>query len=142
MKLNSHGWSVKEMIFCFSILFIALIVVSYNSTKLSHALENVYENTSKEVTYSTIEDALREASLDYIAFYYNNEIGESTITVTKENLILNDFLNSKEFITNESDMCSGYALIQKNEQNVLYAEPFIHCDSYETKNYQNWRIGV
>ena len=120
MMHNNSGFGLKELIMYGALLFIALLFV---------------------VTYPMIENSLKEATLKYFNKYYKEEIGGGTITVTASNLIKYHLLDDNEMFTDQKDYCEGYSLIYRNRNNEIEVHPFIHCDSYETKGYQSWRLG-
>lgn len=140
MNLNNHGWGLKQMILYSAILLIALLCISIFGHQLEDGIgETFRKNLKGTITYSTIEEEIKAKTLSYIQKYYKEKIGTGTITITTNNLIKYQMLNELDLITSENDTCVGYALVRK-EKEELIVEPFIHCNQYETKNYQSWRI--
>ncbi|MCI9280376.1 MAG: hypothetical protein HFJ02_06235 [Bacilli bacterium] len=138
MMHNNSGFGLKELIMYGALLFIALLFVVYNTETLTKEFKEI---NRKEVTYPMIENSLKEATLKYFNKYYKEEIGGGTITVTASNLIKYHLLDDNEMFTDQKDYCEGYSLIYRNRNNEIEVHPFIHCDSYETKGYQSWRLG-
>lgn len=142
MKLNNHGWSLQQMILCCAVIMIAFFFVIFFSQQLMNQFgETFKESVTGKVTYATIERNLEEGARTYINEYYEEEIGRGTITVLKENLIEYAILKENDFITAEQDVCDGYALIRKNNNDTLRIEPYIKCQNYITEDFQEWRIG-
>lgn len=130
------------MILCCAIIMIAFFFVVFFSMQLMNTFgETFKESVTGNVTYATIERNLESGARAYINEYYDEEIGRGTITVLKENLIYYDILKESDFVTTEKDACDGYALVRKNSDDSLHVEPYITCDDYITKDFQEWRIG-
>lgn len=142
MVFNNHGWGLRQMILCSAIIVIALLFVVFYSSRLMDGLGDVFHDSIiEDITYASIEESISTAALTYADTYYENEIGSGTITVTTTNLIQYDLLEQTDLITSSNDTCQGYVLLRKDEDNDLNAEPYIQCTSYETNNYQSWRVG-
>lgn len=134
---NNSGFSLKSFILYSCILFGALLFAIYNTKTLAKQISV----SSKKITYPIIENSLKEATINYFKKYYKDEIGGGTITVTSSNLIKYHLLSESDMITEQKDSCKGYGLIHRNRTNEIEVESFIHCNSYETKGYQSWRLG-
>lgn len=142
MKLNNHGMGLKYLILYSAILIIAFLFVIFFGREFNDGLGDVFKSSIKgNVTYATIENNMKEATLSYMKKYYKEEVGLGTITITTDNLLKYQMLNESDLVTSEKDNCKGYALVKKNEEGNLNAESYIQCKNYETKNYQSWRIG-
>lgn len=141
MKLNNHGFSLKEMLLCMAVLLIALFMATFFSMQLMGEFGASFKETlTGKVTYATVERNVKNAATQYIETYYDKEIGRGTITVLASNLIENGLLKKKDMTTTEKDTCSGYALVRKNGD-TLDVKPYITCKDYTTKDFQEWRMG-
>ena len=130
------------MILCSAIILIALFFVVAFSTQLMREFGPSFkESITGKVTYATIERNINNATLSYMDKYYKNEIGTGTITILTDNLIEYNLLKDTDLVTSENDICSGYALVRKNNNEDLEVETFIKCKDYTTRNFQNWRMG-
>ena len=142
MKLSNHGWSINQMILCCSVLLIAFFFVVFFAMQLQKQFGDSFkESITGKVTYATIERNISVGSLAYIEEYYDNDVGNGTITITTDNLIEYAIIDDEDLITSEKDSCKGYALIRKNKDTSLYSEAFITCQDYTTKDFQHWRMG-
>lgn len=141
MKLNNHGWGLRQMLIYCAIIFIAFLFAIYYVSSLTKDLGDAFKNSiSDTITYTSIEENMENAAHTYMDKYYKNEIGSGTITITTDNLITHDILNENDFVTSNKDTCNGYVLVKK-ELNELQYKAYITCSNYETENYQSWRIG-
>ena len=146
MKLNNNGWGLSDMIICSAILIIALFFVVFyafqfkkeNTTEPIKQTNN--QNIQETITYPSIENKIREATLTYIQKYYAGIIS-GTIIIPTSNLIYNHLLEEDDLITSDKDSCDGYALVLKNENQDYEIEAYIKCNNYKTNEFQEWRIG-
>lgn len=141
MLINNHGWGLREMIIYSSIILIALFLIVCFSSKLMTDVFVGDDSSSRSFIYSSLENSIRMATFEYMKKNYREEMGVGTITVTTANLVQYSFLKPKDFVMKNKDRCYGYALVKKNIDESLIVEPYIQCDSYETINYQSWRLG-
>lgn len=142
MKLNNHGWGLKQMIVYSAILLMALFITVFFSMQLTAAFNEPFQkSTLRNVTYSMIEENIVMATSSYMEKYYDSEIGSGTITVKTDNLILYGVLKEEDLVTSTKDICKGYSLVRKNIESGLKIDAYIKCSNYETSNYQNWRMG-
>lgn len=142
MKLNNHGWGLREMLIYMAILIFFFGVAVFFIIQLSEGLGDSFKNNIHGGnTYGNIEENVKESALRYIEQYYETEVGTGTITVSTSNLIRYQLLSEFDLKTTEKkDSCHGYALIKK-ENDLLVSSPYITCADYETIDYQSWRIG-
>lgn len=141
MKLNNHGLGLKYLIIYSTIIILAVFFIVVFSRQASDGFGDIFKESIKgNITYSTIETNISEKTLVYMKKYYKEEVGLGTITVTTDNLLKYQMLSESDLITSEKDTCKGYALVKK-AGGSLQAQSFIKCTNYETKDYQNWRIG-
>lgn len=146
MKLNNNGWGLSEMIIFSAILIIALFFVVFyafqfkreNTIKTSTQTNN--ESIKENITYTSIENKIREATLTYMQKYYDDRIS-GTVTIPTSNLIYTHLLEDSDLITSDKDSCDGYALVYKKENQDYEIEAYIKCTNYKTNEFQNWRIG-
>ncbi len=130
------------MILCCSVLLIALFFVVFFAMQFQKQFGDTFkESVTGKVTYSTIERNISNSALIYMREYYDNEIEHGTITITTNNLIEYEIMDEKDLFTSDNDVCTGYALVRKNKDNSLYSEAYITCQNYETKDFQQWRLG-
>lgn len=138
MKLNNHGWGLNEMLIYCAILLFFLILAIFSIVQLSKSLG---DSLFSDLTYSMVEDNVKEATLLYIEEYYEYEIGAGTITVTTDNLLKYGVIEkSKLKPSEEKESCKGYALVKK-QNNELDITSYIKCNKYVTSGYQSWRLG-
>ena len=135
MKLNNHGWSMKEMIIFCSILLVFLLIAVFNIMRLYHGLnsnedKNSSTNTSVEeiYTYEDLEEKLLDAGLDY----YNEYSEPEDIKITTDQLIKKKLLRSSDLKPEgEKNECKGYVLFE-GEEPLAY----IKCQNYKTSGYK------
>ncbi len=141
MKLNKHGWSMKEMIIFCSILFVFLLISVFYIMRLYSGLEktgkiNTDKNSSETKTeetgysYSEIEENVLQASFDL----YNEEYGNlESVKITTDRLRRKGYLTSKDLKSiYDKSFCSGYVNFVEGDPSV-----FIKCKSYETDGYED-----
>lgn len=134
MKLNNHGWGLKEMLFFSAMLlfFVLLVSVLINSLYSQLDLSNngssssstPSSSTNNGYTYKDIENNLKIAARKYI----KNHADDDSEILTSDELIENKYLTSSKLKTS-NDTCEGYVMITDDY------EVFIHCNNYETEGY-------
>ena len=132
MKLNNHGWGLKEMLFFSAILLFFVLLVSvlinslYSQLDLSNngSSSNPSSSTNNGYTYKDIETNLKIAARRYI----KNHADDDSEILTSDELIENKYLTSSKLKTS-NDTCEGYVMITDDY------EAFIHCNNYETEGY-------
>lgn len=130
------------MLFLIAILLIALFFVAFFSNQLMGEFGDSFkESITGKVTYTTIERNMKEAALKYLDKYYENEIGAGTLTILSDSLIQYNLLQDTDFVTSEKDICKGYVLVKRDNDNSLITNAFIKCENYKSMDYQDWRIG-
>lgn len=129
MKLNNHGWGLQVMMIFVLILMICLVIVSALINKNFKQL--VKNDTSFD--YISLEDKVVNASKKYIT--RNNIIlNDNTYTITLEELQNEKLIGD---IRDDYSKCSGYCVVEKKSDNVIY-DAYIKCGSnYKTKNYDS-----
>lgn len=138
--LNKNGWGFRTFIIAGSILFIALIITSFFIIRLYSSLPNLNALMNEPLDYEDIEENLVESSLNYINKYYDEEITTGVIVISTDNLLKYNVIEKKDLIeTTNEDECRGYALIRKEEGNLV-STSYIKCNNYITEGYQDWRI--
>lgn len=146
MKLNNRGWGLSDMIIFCAILIIALFFVVFYAFqfKKENSTESIpethSENIRETITYPSIENKIREATLAYMQKYYDGIIS-GEVTIPTSNLIYNHLLEESDLITSDKDSCDGYALVYLKENQDYEIEAYIKCNNYRTNEYQSWRIG-
>ncbi len=130
------------MILCCAVILIAFFFAIFFCMQLMNAFgENFKESVTGKVTYATIERNIKNGALSYMEKYYENEVGNGTITVLADNLISYAILNENDLVTSENDVCRGYALVRKNNMETLNVDAYIKCNDYITKDFKEWRMG-
>lgn len=155
MKLNNHGFGMRDMIIylCVLLLFLLIAVYSINSfyktlEKDANASKEVVHESQKEDTstsvdtkeepvdynyYYTLEEKLKEATLSYM-HDYPYDLSSSIEKVTSGTLINLDYIDPMmdQFGNNT---CSGYSNVYQdmNQDYVLYT--YISCSNYTTDGY-------
>ena len=132
MKLNNHGWGLKEMLFFSAILlfFVLLVSVLINSLYSQLDLSNngssstPSSSTNNGYTYKDIETNLKIAARRYI----KNHADDDSEILTSDELIENKYLTSRQLKTGNKTT-EGYVKITDEY------EAFIHCNNYETEGY-------
>ncbi len=131
MKLNNHGWGLKEMLFFSAILlfFVLLVSVLINSLYSQLDLSNNGSSTSSSstssgYTYKDIENNLKFAAQRYI----KNHADDDSEILTSDELLESKYIMSSKLKTS-NDTCEGYVMITDDY------ETFIHCNNYETEGY-------
>ena len=120
MKLNNHGWGLKEMLFFSAILLFFVLFVSV----LINSLYSQLDLSNNGSTYKDIENNLKIAARRYI----KNHADDDSEILTSDELIENKYLTSSKLKTS-NDTCEGYVMITDDY------EVFIHCNNYETEGY-------
>ena len=136
MKLNNHGWGLREMLVFSAIIFLfvilAFILINNLYKELPDLTESpetynqstsVVKNESNDNSYELIERKLSNAAKRFIA-----------ITKEDRKIILSDDLLMGKYITESSlktsdDICSGYVDINNGYK------AYILCNKYETEGY-------
>ncbi len=127
MNLNNKGWGLQTMMVFVLILMICLVIVAA-----------IFNDTFKDITgdssynHSILEDKLKDASKKYVEKnkISINEGNNYTITVSK----LQKLGYLQELKDNEIK-CTGYTIVEKEKDKLIY-KPYIRCGSnYKTKNY-------
>ena len=101
MKLNNNGWGLSEMIVFSAILIIALFFVVFYSFQFKKEnttepiKQTTHESIQENITYPTIENKIREATLTYMQKYYDGIIS-GEITIPTSNLIYNHLLEEND----------------------------------------------
>lgn len=148
MKLNNHGWGLKDMIIYFSIILFLLIFVTilvhsfYTSVNKEQKLreDKIYEEVV-EKPFS--DDDNKSNNYDY---YYQKEIqfknqvinyiNDKNIDVSSGKMIDLQILINEKYIdsiidTKTGNTCLGYAKVLSNVDVTTY----ISCDNYVTEGY-------
>lgn len=157
MKLNNHGWGMRDMIIymCILLLFLLIAVYSINSfyktlekdanatKEVSHKSQNdettpsTSNETQKEPVnytyYYELEEKLKAATLSYMKDY-PYDLSSSIEKVTSGTLINLQYMDvmKDQFGKNT---CSGYSNVYQdmNQGYVLYT--YISCSNYTTDGY-------
>lgn len=126
--MNNKGLGLGAMLGFLAILFLGLLY--------SYALYNkAFGDNSNEAIeyYYEKENELKEVAKNYINNYYPNLEASNQVVVTLKTLTAYDYIDGINGYNNK-DACSGYVVIEKNDQDVTY-EPYLKCGQYQTNGY-------
>lgn len=129
--LNKNGWGLKEMLFLSSILLIFLAISIYY-------IVSMYNNFAKEIQatdYSLLEEKLEKQALIYLNDYYDDNLTNEEITITRN--VLRTFNLDIILEDNKGNSCSGYVKANKTHGKI-HAKSFIKCNDYITEGYEGW----
>lgn len=126
MKLNNHGWGMRQMIWLTSGLLIALIVAIYFISVLFNSLDIKGVNNS----YFDLETKLENAAIRYVS---DNDIDINNIKKISLSTLKNEGY-IEDFRDEEGNYCGGYVKASY-VGNVLDYEAYISCNNYETEGY-------
>lgn len=124
LKLNQHGWSMKEMILLSSILFAFLLLIVFMIAQI----QGSFSKSEVDVEmYENVEWNVLNSAIDY---YGENFDGDENVRVTTSKLVKDGYLDSSILKVNQ-DTCSGYVKFSNEDPRV-----YIRCGKYKTKGYQ------
>lgn len=160
MKLNNHGWGMREMIIYTCIMILLLLFVAssissfYSSMEASQAekekrykesLKN-QENKKKEEQeeknpiievdydyYENLENKIKTATYDYMndnAYNLDNQI----LNVTLDTLVNLNYLE-KFYDQTGANACTGYSNVYEDESGAYVINSYISCSNYTTDGY-------
>lgn len=131
MKLNKHGWGLREMFVLSSVLIIFLGVSIY-------FIYVLYSSFGKEMknNYDDLEKNLKHQASVYLADYYDDDLTSDKITITRS--VLRSYDLDIELKDKIGKACSGYVVAYKT-MGITHIDPYIKCEKYETKGYEEWR---
>lgn len=131
MKLNKHGWGLREMLILSGILIIFLGVSIY----LTYVLYNSFNKEMKN-NYDTLESNLKHQASVYLDDYYDDDLTSDKITITRS--VLRSYDLDTELKDKNNKDCSGYVIAYKT-MGITHIDPYIKCEKYESKGYEEWR---
>lgn len=129
MKLNKHGWGLREMIILSGILIIFLFIAIYYIFRM-------YDSFNQEVSikeYYDMEEKLEEQAKIYVRDYYEAELSSEKIIIHRS--ILRNYGLDVNLIDNKGDACSGYVIASKTK-GIIYTDAYIKCNDYMTNGYE------
>lgn len=126
MKLNNHGWGMRQMIWLTSGLLIALIVAIYFISILFNSLDV----TRVDNSYFDLETKLENAAIRYVS---DNDIDINNIKKISLSTLKNEGY-IEDFRDEEGNYCGGYVKTSY-VGNVEDYEAYISCNNYETEGY-------
>lgn len=143
MKLDNHGWGMREMIIYMCILILFLLFASYSVNTLYENLAKSTNDTDSATEnvppvdlqyYRNLEYKLNNATFNYL---FNADISSINNLNNKISLGL---LEEHEFIEILYDQfgtntCDGYSSFYRNEKGSFVVNSFISCNNYETEGY-------
>lgn len=152
MKLNNHGWGMRDMIIYTCILVLFLLFVSYSIRSLYSAIETSKENYEKQQDvyqppveeekeeqpivdleyYENVELKLKNATLQYLDTY-STDLTNNILKVSSGTLINLGFID-KIYDQTGSSTCTGYSNVyQDTEEYVI--KSYVSCVNYVTEGY-------
>lgn len=165
MKLNNHGWGMREMIIYTCILIILLLFVAssissfYDSIESSQAKKNQeYQESLKraeeEKKKKEQEEQLKQEetiiNVDY-NYYINleNKLKTATMNYMNQNAydlsgqILNVTLDTlvnlnyvdKLYDQTGSNLCTGYSNVYEDINGSYVIKSYVSCSNYSTEGY-------
>ena len=120
IKLNNHGWGLKEMLIMNSILIILLLLASYYVYVLYNNLD-----VRKGTQYYKLESALQVAAVRYVN---SKNMLNSKGIVRLYDLQKEGYINS--FDDSNGNSCDGYVVYNNDDY-----KSYISCEFYTSKNY-------
>lgn len=141
MKFNKRGWGLVGELVVVLLVVAMLVYVIYGLNNLGLIRDmdkalgtDVFPDlviSGKTVSYSSVEDNLISASQKYVSDNYGNNI-DTAITIRVSHLIKNGYISTIRDKDNKE--CSGYVIVSKLDEDIIYT-PYLKCDEYETKGY-------
>ncbi len=128
MILNKRGWGLREMLIWSGILLVFLIIAIYY-------IYNLYSSIDQELltnTYTNLENNLERQADIYLENYYDGELTDDNMTITKS--VLKSYDLDISLKDDDGNLCSGYVMANKNE-----VKGYISCRDYTTDGYESWR---
>ena len=154
MKLNNHGWGMREMIIYTCILLLLLLFVSYSvnsfykemETSKQNVVNNNYgsdyddkdeesnvSNNINYIYYHNKEDLIKKATLNYLNNYSYN-LDSNIMNVSLDTLINLGYIQ-KIYDQNNINSCSGYSNVYEDENGEYIIKSYINCGNYVTEGY-------
>ena len=141
MGLNNKGWGLFELIIGIAIILVFLFIAVFYSLRLNRILQNGSVDNNNNIKEEIDKDyyVLKQSDImDACNRYIRNEdVGIVTDYYTKISLaeMVNKGYISRIYDRKTKNECIGYALVDKDYDNVLDIKAYLKCDSYETKGY-------
>lgn len=132
MKLNKHGWGLREMLVLSGIIILFLLIAIYFIYVFYYGFNKEYRASY----YQELENNLQDQAEVYLNEYYENNLTSEKLTITKD-VLESNHLNIN-LVDKNDHACSGYALAYKTHGKISI-EPYIKCPKYETTGYEDWR---
>ncbi len=130
VKLNQHGWGVREMILLSAILLAFLLVTVFMVSRLYQGVTADEKDSGSDYSYREVEENLLDAGISYYEDYYSDE---EQVIVTSSTLIRHQYLHSRDLkAKGESHSCSGYVKFLDGK-----GKAYITCSDYETSGYED-----
>ena len=157
MKLNNHGWGIKELIIYLCILLSFLLIAMFFINSLYNDIEQTQKDTQKENLnqnnlyeksneidieeeqieidfnyYENLEQQLYNATLQYLI---NGEIPEDTkyTTINIKTLIKKGYIDN--LVDENNKFCEGYSNVAIDSINDYSIKSYIKCEEYTTDGY-------
>lgn len=159
MKINNHGWEMKDMIIysCLLLFFLLIAVLNVHSlysdiSNKSSERNNNYNNYSNKENnsnkkendvkpnvyinysiYTNYEKRFAEVAKSYV-IENRDTLQTGIATVSLSELVVSGYI---EQLNDQKDngVCSGYANVWDDEEGVYRSQAYIRCTSYVTEGY-------
>lgn len=154
MKLNNHGWGMRDMIIYTCILLLFLLFVAYSVKALYEVIDTSKNNDSNQQDvyqppvadekeeeplivdleyYNNIENSLKEATLEYLKTY-PTDLSNDILKVSSGTLINLKFID-KIYDQTGSSTCTGYSNVYQDIDGDYVINSYISCVNYITEGY-------
>lgn len=155
MKLNNHGWGMRDMIIYTCILLLFLLFVAYSVNSLYDILGNTgeveenntvvdnqqeQENEKEEEPlivdveyYNSLEENLKKSTLDYLNTY-PTDLSSGILKITSDTLIGLNLMDELYDQTKENK-CIGYSNVFQEDNGDYIVDSYINCSNYTTQGY-------
>lgn len=162
MKLNNHGWGMKNMIIYCCILLLFLIIAVCNVHSLYKNIENGHKNYNNQNKQSnklnnttnnnngTTNSGNSNVYIDYSIYHdYEKKMAEVAKSYVIENrdalhtgiasvllieLVTNGYINQLYDQVNNTE-CSGYVNVWDDESGTYQSQAYLKCTNYTTEGY-------
>lgn len=132
MKLNKHGWGLREMLILSGILILFLIIAIY----FIYTMYNNFEGEINAGYYQGLEEKLENQAKVFISDYYVEPLSTDKVTITRS--VLNSYNLDVNLVDKDNNACSGYVTAYKSQGNEIY-KSYIKCPRYMTEGYEGWK---
>lgn len=101
----------------------------------------LYRNFDLDVTptsyYNDLERKLENQALVYINDYYNGDLTNEEVIITRQ--VLRNYDLDIVLSDRNGEACSGYVAISKTHS-LIKKKAYISCKNYVTEGYKKWAV--